>query len=212
MSDELVRRVWTRVRNMLGLGRVTLVDDSGAVQRMQGVFSAEEVIDLLQRVAEFGFTSSPPAGSDMLVVFVGGERSKGVVLGTSHPESRPTGLAPGEAMLYSQSGQRVYLSAGGIVIDAAGTSVTVQNATDVTVSASGDVSVTAAGALTLKAASIKLDAPTVTATGNLVANGNISDQGAGTPKTMAGMRTAFNSHTHTAPGGGGATTGPSGSM
>jgi phage baseplate assembly protein V len=210
--NEILVRLWTRVRMMLSSGRVAIVDDSGVVQKMQGVLSLAEVIDQLQRAAEFGFTSNPPVGSDMLVAFIGGERTKGIVLGTNHPGSRPTGLQPGEAMLYSLAGQRVYLSAGGIVIDAAGTPVTVKNATDVTVSASGSVSVTAAGALKLKAASITLDAPTVTATGNLVANGNITDQGAGTPKTMAGMRTAFNTHTHTAPGGGGATTGPSGSM
>ena len=51
--------------------------------------------------------------------------------------------------------------------------------------------------------SITATTPTFTVTGSIVANGDISDQG---NKSMAAMRTHYNSHTHTDPQGGSVST------
>lgn len=170
---DLFARLMTRIRMLIGIGRVSMVDDSDVVQTIQGAFSIEEVIDRLQRAAEFGFTSNPPVGSDMLVVFVGGERSRGVVVGTNHQPSRPTGLQPGEAMLYSLLGQKVYLSEDGIVIDGAGLPVTVKNAPT--------VAITADTSVTVKAPLVTIDAPSIKTTGDLQVGGNIRAAGTITP-------------------------------
>ncbi|MCY0854347.1 phage baseplate assembly protein [Cupriavidus sp. D39] len=70
---------------------MTTVNDAGGVQMMQVKLNAEETRDNTPRVPEFGLASNPPVGSDAIVVFLGGDRSQGVVLGTVHQVSRPRG-------------------------------------------------------------------------------------------------------------------------
>ncbi|WP_233873575.1 phage baseplate assembly protein [Paraburkholderia adhaesiva] len=67
-------------RASLGRGRIRRVDDSGAAQRIQVQLSKNETRDTTPRLAEYGFQSNPPAGSDAVAVFLGGNRSNGVVI------------------------------------------------------------------------------------------------------------------------------------
>ncbi|HBD37517.1 MAG TPA: baseplate assembly protein, partial [Cupriavidus sp.] len=146
------------------------------VQMMQVKLNALETRDNTPRVGEFGHASNPPVGSDAIVVFLGGDRSNGVVLGTVHQPSRPTGLAPGESMLYSQDGKRVYLTAsGGIVVEAKNQAVTVNNATTVTINAS---------------AKVRMVTPRFECTGDIVDNCDT------TGRSMAADRVIYDSHEH----------------
>jgi phage baseplate assembly protein V len=114
-----------RVLNAVGCGRVKTGNDSGNVQMLQVQLSTNEIKDNTPRLAEFGFTSMPPAGSDAIILFIGSDRSQGAVIATGHQASRPKGLQPGEAMLYNQFGMSIYLTQAGIVIDGGGHPVTV---------------------------------------------------------------------------------------
>lgn len=139
---EVFDHLYARITMLFGRGRVTgPVDDSGTVQMMQVQMSGLEVADERYRVAEFGFTSNPPIGSDVLALHIAGDRTAGAVIGTNHQPSRPTGLQPGESMLYSQDGKHVYITAsGGIAVFANGQPVNVTGATTVTVNASQEIS------------------------------------------------------------------------
>lgn len=184
MNDQhgILERVARRVLLLLARALVTTVNDSGGVQMMQVKMNALETRDNTPRPAEFGLTSNPPVNSDAFVVFLGGDRSNGVVLGTVHQPSRPKGLAPGETMLYSQDGKRIYLTAsGGIVVDAKNQAVTVNNATTVTINAATEVDMN---------------------TPLLKVSGDILDNSATNTRTMAQMRSQYNTHTHTDPQGG----------
>ncbi|MBR7961255.1 phage baseplate assembly protein [Burkholderia vietnamiensis] len=186
MSDQqgILERVARRVLLSLARALVTTVNDAGGVQMMQVKLNGLETRDNTPRVVEFGLTSNPPVGSDAIVVFLGGDRSNGVVLGTNHQPSRPKTLAPGETMVYSQDGKYVYLTAsGGIVIEAKGQPVTVNDASNVTVNCSGVFKVVAPGG-------VQFVAPTVTSTGD------IQDNTATNSHTMAQMRSIYNTHTH----------------
>lgn len=165
-------RLWRRVQLAVGRGRVTTSNDSGSVQILQAVLGKLETRDKIPRIAEFGFTSRPPEGSDVIVIFVGGDRSNGVAVATGHQQSRPTGLLEGEAMVYDLWGKKIYFTkGGGIVIDAKGTPVTVNNATSVTVNASD---------------AITLNAPSVIASDNLsVGNGATGSFTTPTGQTVA---------------------------
>lgn len=155
MDSTYLDRIFRRVQALVGRGRVTDVDDSGVVQKMQVRMSALEVPDNRLRLQEFGFTSVPPIGSDVLAVHVSGDRTAGAVIATNHQQSRPTGLKSGESMLYSQDGKQVYMTAsGGIVVEAKGQDVTVNNAATVTinaqnvvVNASSNVNISAQGSV-----------------------------------------------------------------
>jgi len=180
MDPTLLEKTYRRIQMLFGRGRVTRVDDSGPVQKMQLKMSDIETPDNRLRLAEFGFTSNPPAGSDAAVLHVAGDRGSGVVIATNHQPSRPTGLQPGESMLYSQDGKYVYLTAsGGISVFANGQSVNVTDATTVTINASNKV---------------RMVTPRLECTGDIVDNCDT------TGRSMAADRQIYDGHEHNVTG------------
>lgn len=174
---DIFDHLYARVAMLFGRGRITApVDDSGSVQVMQVQMSGLEVSDERYRVAEFGFTSNPPIGSDVLALHVAGDRAAAAVIGTNHQPSRPKGLQPGETMLYSQDGKYVYMTAtGGISVFANGQPVNVTGATTVTIVASTEV---------------LMETPILKCTGDIIDNCNTNTD------TMATMRADYDSHGH----------------
>lgn len=176
MSAAIVEGVFRRIQMLFGRGRVTFVDDTGTVQKMQVQMNGLETPDNRYRLAEFGFTSNPPIGSDVVALHMAGDRSSGAVVATNHQPSRPTGLLAGESMLYSQDGKYVYMTAsGGISVFADGQTVNVTGATTVTINAATEV---------------------VMNTPLLKVSGDILDNYGTNTDTVAGMRTVANGHTH----------------
>lgn len=174
----VLQRMMRRIQLATGWGRVTLSDDSKTAQILQVKLNDSETRDGTPRIAEFGFTSRPPLGSDVLIVFLGGDRSKGVVVATAHQASRPTNLQEGEAMVYDLWGKSIYLTkSGGIIVDAKGTPVTVNNSTTVTINA---------------AEAVHMNTPVLRVSGNIEAGGDVKDK----VRTMAADRALFNQHTN----------------
>lgn len=183
MSVELMSKMARRLLSLVGRAKVTTSDDAGPIQTLQGKFNDLEVIDGMPRAAEFGFASRLPAGTDLVVVFLNGDRSNGVVLGTNHPASRPRNLAEGETQIYSLLGQRVYLSRSGIEIEGAGLPVTIKNASQITVQCETSVKLIAPGGVDMETAQLRV-------------SGEIIDNAATNNKTMAQMRQIFDRHAH----------------
>lgn len=184
IDNDLPRRLMHRVITACARVFISTTNDSKGVQTSQVVLSSTEVRDNTPRIAEFGFSSNPPEGSDAVAVFLAGDRAKGIVIGTCHQPSRPSGLAPGETILHSQDGKSVYLTAaGGIVIDAKGQPVTVNNASDVTWNCTGKFKIVAPGG-------VEIDAPLVRSSGDM------QDNFGSNPHTLADMREITNEHTH----------------
>lgn len=172
-------------------GVLTLVKAAGAVQLVQLDGLSGEQLQDAELFQHYGYTSNPPAGTMAIVLPIGGKTAHGIIVATEHTTFRKRNLAPGEAAIYDDLGQCVYLTRAGIVIDGAGLPVTIQNTPSVTANTpqfnmSGNLSVS----------------------GNVVAQGDISDHG---NKSMSGMRATYNSHTHTDPQGG-SVSAPSGLM
>ena len=72
----------------------------------------QEGVDLMQ---QYGYTSSPPAGSEGIAVFPGGKRNGGVIIATENGEFRLKNLKPGETALYTQWGDKLHFKEGRIV-------------------------------------------------------------------------------------------------
>lgn len=117
MTDALARLTrW--VLMLVGRGRLKVIDDTGVVQLVQVKLGADEILDGVPRVAEYGFVSNPPVGADAVAIFISGDRSQGVVIATNHQASRLKGLAPGEVAIHDNLGQIIRLTPTGIVITA----------------------------------------------------------------------------------------------
>ncbi|WP_245623696.1 phage baseplate assembly protein V [Paraburkholderia nodosa] len=169
-------RAARRILNIIGRARVNLVKDSGPVQMVQLTVNDLETIDNIPVVHDFGFSSNPPEGSDVAMVFVGGDRSNGVIVASNHQKYRVRNLAPGESVIYTQDGKQIYLTAsGGIKVAANGQPVEVDNATTVTINA---------------ATKVRMVTPLLECTGDIVDNCDT------TGRSMAADRALYDEHKH----------------
>lgn len=186
MSERLISRMTAplarAVGNMLARGTVALVSAASKMQTLQVRLLSGEVKDGLEHIEPYGFTSHPHPGAEAVTLFFGGDRSHGMAIVVGDRRYRLLALAAGEVALHDDMGQKIHLTRTGIVIDGAGLPMMIHNAPSVT-----------------------LDTPQVNMTGNLKVNGNVvadGDISDHTSKSMAGMRTTYNAHTHSDPQGG----------
>lgn len=201
--EALLRPIRNRLANMLGRALVRLVDDAQGLQVQQLDLLDTETRSGCERFQAYGFTSHPHPGAEAVVLFVGGRRDHGLVIAVDDRRYRLTGLAPGEAALYTDEGDYVHLQRGRIVEVKAGTKVRVdaplaEFTGNVTIA--GDLQVEG----TVQAGGLVTALASVAVTGNVAASGAISDAGG----SMASMRSTYNGHTHPENGDGGGTTSP----
>lgn len=128
---DVAERLWRRAQLMFGRGRIKTGNDTGPVQILQVQLSPLELKDLM-RAAEYGFASNPLPGCHAIAVFVGGDRSNGVIVATNDQLHRLKNLQPGEAAIYDDQGQSVWIKRGGIEVNCAGNPLTIVNASSVT--------------------------------------------------------------------------------
>ncbi|PBI78637.1 baseplate assembly protein [Ewingella americana] len=166
--------LYRRAMMMLGIGRVSLTNDGGSVQKVQ-YSTPLEVRGDTPRMMEFGFSSSLPADSDVLIAYLGGDRSNAVVIASGHKASRKTDLAQGESILYNMWGLHLKLTKTGIEIDAKGQAVNVINATKVTIVASEEVFA---------------DTPVLRCSGDII------DNAGSNTTTLKNLRDVYNGHNH----------------
>ncbi len=175
IDTSVIERLYTRLLLAIGRGRITAVNDGGPVQVIQIKLGQDDVRDGTPRLAEYGLTSAPPAGSDAVILCIAGDRSTGVVVATGNQAARLKGLAAGEVALYDDQGQSIHLTRAGIVIKGAGKPVIVEDTPMLTVKA---------------ATKVRFETPL------LEVSGEIKDRSDGGGKTMAGMRQTYDAHTH----------------
>ena len=163
-----IDRLWQRIQNAFGFGVTTApANDSGPVQTVQMSLFGIETHDNAPVLYHYGFSSNPPVGSNVAVSFVAGERTNGVVLATGHKQSRPTGLQPGEVVVYDVFGNTIKFTATGMTM------------TD----CNGNI-------IQMMPGKIHVTTPILECTGDII--DNVGTQ----PRTMAGMRAVYNGHTH----------------
>lgn len=93
-----------QLRNLIARGVVALVDAGSKLQGLQMRLTADEVKDGMEHFEPYGFTSNPQAGAEALAVFLGGDRSHGVVVCVSDRRFRLQGLKSGEVAIYTDEG------------------------------------------------------------------------------------------------------------
>jgi phage baseplate assembly protein V len=162
MNTSAITRLWRRTLMAIGAGRITQVDDSRSAQVMQVQLGQDELKDDTPRLAEYGFVSNPPVGSDAVVLFIAGERTNGVVVATNNQTVRMTGLASGEVAIHDDKGRFVYLSAAGIHVQGKDSPIVVETTSDITATAGGNITLQAGALIKLQAPSVEIDTTTMT--------------------------------------------------
>ncbi|GCE81848.1 phage baseplate assembly protein domain-containing protein [Komagataeibacter oboediens] len=122
-----VLRTARRVMMALGIGRQTAnTNETPNTPTVQAALAAGEMKADLPIMQEYGLASRPVPGSDLVIAFIGGDRTRGVVIATGDQRGRPKDLQPGEVCLFHPStGSRVWLKAdGSIALDPANNKVT----------------------------------------------------------------------------------------
>lgn len=174
MNDGILRQLGRRVAMMIGIGKITGYGDAGGIQKLQ-YQTPLEVRGDTPRMAEFGFSSGLPVGTDVVLAYLGGDRSSAVIVASNNQQYRQSGLKSGETLIYNQWGIFVKLTENGIEVEAKGKPVTVANATTVTVTATEK---------------IRLETPRLEVTGDVI--DNCDSNGA----TLKALRDAHNDHDH----------------
>lgn len=93
-----------RLRLMVARGVVNLINDAGGLQLLQVEALADEPLDDVERVQNFGQTSHPPRGSVPVLVAVAGSRDHMVAVAVDNEDHRPRGLQEGESAMYNAHG------------------------------------------------------------------------------------------------------------
>lgn len=203
MSSELINRAISKA-----LGRVrtafravlTNIATTTPIQLVQADAMAGEQLQDNELVQHYGFTSVPLAGTQLIVLPIGGKTAHGIVIATEHTQYRLKGLKNGEVALYDDQGQQIVLTRQGIVVKGAGLPIKITDTPSITmetelVHITGNLKVDGDidndGDLSTKGDASVQGAAAIQ--GDLVAQGDIKDHGG---KSMAGMRAAYNSHHH----------------
>lgn len=153
---------------------------SNRVQRVHGEALKGERLQDMELIQQFGLSTCPPDGSQLIIIPVGGRSSAAVVVATEHGSYRFKVDAQGEAALYNQWGDVIHLKQDRSIRIVAQAKVRLETPL---AEMTGNLSV--AGNIT--------SGGNMTSAANITAAGSVADQGGA--KTMAGMRSVFNAHT-----------------
>ncbi|NPD67308.1 hypothetical protein HN018_06935 [Lichenicola cladoniae] len=126
MSDILAG-LTRRLQNVVQVMRTTVAPiDSGPVQTVQAKSNSAQTRDNIPVTYHYGFSAHIPVGSDIIVLNVSGDGTKGMVISSAHQGSRPKNLTDGQVMLYDLTGSSVLMDGkGGVVLTASGGTVTI---------------------------------------------------------------------------------------
>jgi len=173
-----------RLQNAITRATVKLVNSKTKTQTLQIGLLAGEIKGGIEHLEPYGFTSCPHVGAEGLALFLGGDRSNGVVIVTADKRYRLLNLAAGEVAIYDDQGQMVALKRTGIVVSTPKT---------LTATASGDATITA---------------PNVKVVGNVQVQGDVNVTGtiSATGDVKAGS-ISLNSHVHSGVESGSSNTG-----
>jgi phage baseplate assembly protein V len=87
---------------------VNLINDGGAMQIVQVSMFADETDDA-EHFQPYGFTSSPPGGSEAVVVCPQGNRDHPIVIVVTDRNTRFDGLSAKDSAIYTDAGNRVHV-------------------------------------------------------------------------------------------------------
>ena len=113
MIDSCLRPLRQRIMMLTSRGVLESVKDDSGIQLVKVSLLADEEREDLERIQNFGFSSNPPANSEVVCLFVGGNREHGFVISADDRGTRIKNLASGESVMFNAAGQFQHIKANG---------------------------------------------------------------------------------------------------
>lgn len=107
-TKQVAQNVQAGVRSAFR-GVLNVVKSNADIQQVQVSGLADETLQDVEYMQHFGLTSVPPAGSQVVVIPLGGKTTHGIVIATENGSYRVKGLKNGEVALYDSSGSTIIL-------------------------------------------------------------------------------------------------------
>lgn len=113
--NKFTASISRRIRLLVSRGVVNFVNDSLKQQNLQVSLLADETADDIERFQNYGHTSVPPAGSEAIVLSVGGVRQHLVAIAVDSRGVRLGNLESGDSALYHLEGHNILLTKDGVI-------------------------------------------------------------------------------------------------
>lgn len=113
--NKFTASISRRIRLLVSRGVVNFVNDSLKQQNLQVSLLADETADDVERFQNYGHTSVPPAGSEAIVLSVGGVRQHLVAIAVDSRGVRLGNLESGDSALYHLEGHKILLTKDGVI-------------------------------------------------------------------------------------------------
>lgn len=114
MTDRASAPMRARLLSMITRAVVKRVSEAAGIQSIQVVIRKGETRDAVERAQQYGFTSSPTAGTEVLILAVGSSVDHAISVDVD-TDDRPAGLLPGESEQYGSAGSAIYIDSQGVV-------------------------------------------------------------------------------------------------
>ena len=154
------------IENMLARGTLTALNRARKMQRIHAKLLGGESKQSMEFFEQYGITSAPHDGAEILAAFIDGDRSHGVVICVADRRYRML-LEQGEVAIYDDLEQCVHLTRDGIVVEGKAFPIILKSTTKV-----------------------RLETPLLECTGE------IKDRCDSDGRTMEEMRNIYNGHNH----------------
>ena len=109
ISGRVLRGLQRRMATMIGRAVLLAVNAGTGLQSVQVRILADEVMDGVEHMEPYGFTSSPLPGAEGVVLNVAGQRGACVAVNFGNRGVRVTGLKSGEVCIYTDEGDKITL-------------------------------------------------------------------------------------------------------
>lgn len=133
-----MKSILQRLVTLVSRGVVRQVDDSKKVRELQIGLLEGETRGEVEQFQQYGFTSVPQSGAELVAVCIDGRREHAVVIATEDRRYRIKNLQNGEVAIYTDQGDKIVLKRGGTIAVTASTKVEI---TSPSVTMSGNLTV-----------------------------------------------------------------------
>jgi len=102
-------RILRKANMMNAVGVIHATDDSDGIHRVQIHLTPREMLDGVPVMQLYGFASHAKPSAHAHVLFVTGDRSRGIAVATNDPSARPRDTKQGEVVIYTDEGDTIAL-------------------------------------------------------------------------------------------------------